>query len=178
MNDSPHDAESLPSWFVRPESVSNLQRTLFAEKLPEVLVTLRVSSDELGRWYQRDWVSFGPDSSRLLEPWDIDEIQFVRDVVRSGFTDAQIDWLFSQLPRPMNFGIDAVSYSFSFGWVKTVPPLDVLEVIDEYLQEWVDDIDVEENLVRLVQLRNRINTLLDSIDTSTDDHTDDELTTP
>ena len=166
MSDEPAD---LPMWFERPRPASTRQRYLFGLKVSEVLAGLRVSTDELARWHKQGLVSFGPEPSRELEPCAIDEIRFVRDVVRSGLSDAQIERLFVELPRPMNFDPDAVAYSFSLGWVVAVPPTpeaDPIEVVDEHLDDWLAELDVENNEGRLIELRDRITTLLLSIEKS------------
>ena len=158
----------LPPWFERPRPELTRQLTLFAAAIPEVLASLRVSTNELARWHNQGWKSFGSERTSELQPWDVGEIQFVRDVVRSGLADAQIERLFAELPRPMNFDPDAVAYSFSLGWVAAMPPepeADPIEVVDEHLDDWLADLDVDANQGRLIEIRDRINTLLASIET-------------
>lgn len=168
MSDSPNEPAELPAWFQRPRPACSHQRYLFGEKMQDVLAELRVSTDELARWHTQGFVSFGPEPSRELEPYAIDEIRFVRDVVRSGLSDAQIDRLFAELPRPMNFDPDAVAYSFSLGWVAAVPTEnpDPKEVVDEHLDDWLADLDVEANQGRLTELRDQITTLLATFENS------------
>ena len=163
MNDSTNEPAELPPWFERPRPELTRQLTLFAAAVSEILASLRVSTDELARWHNKGWMSFGPERTSELQPGDVGEIRFVRDVVRSGLTDAQIDRLFAELPRPMNFDPDAVAYSFSLGWVAAMPPApeaDPIEVVDEHLDDWLADLDVDANQGRLIELRDRITTLL------------------
>ncbi len=170
MNDSAQGSDQLPPWFERPRPETICQATLFPDPLPEVLAALRVSSDELMRWHERGWVSFGPVRSSRLEPWDVNEIRFVGDVVRSGLSDVQIANLFADLPRPMTFDPAAVAYSFSLGWVmaRRTPEPDPLEVVDEHVDEWLAALAEEEDQGRLTELRDRIDTLIASIEPAGD----------
>jgi hypothetical protein len=165
-------APSLPEWFDRPRPARTEQATLFSSPLTEVLTNLRVSADELNRWCENGWVSFGSERSRQLEPWDRDEIQFVRDIVRSGLSDAQIECLFAQLPRPMNFAVDQIAFSFLFGWVAAVPPTpepDRDEIVKDHLDNWLDQLNVEENCQRLIALRDQIDRLLTAAGIASDE---------
>src|SRR4051812_46472745 len=68
MVDEPkYNGERLPAWFARPEPFDVWQTSLFAEQLDDVLAALRVNPDELARWSDRGWVSFGPELSDRLE---------------------------------------------------------------------------------------------------------------
>ena len=155
-------SDNLPPWFGRVSSVESAQGSLFADELPVVLAALRVSEDALARWHKQGWVSFGPDRQSALEPQDVNEIRFVRDVVRSGLSDAYIAELFGQLPRPLNFCPDEVPYCFSLGWVMAgpTPEPDVIEIMNEHVDDWLEHLAVSEDQDRLVELRNRIDRLL------------------
>jgi len=94
MKDS-HKQLELPSWFnhISPSTGISKQLSLFTESLYELLARLQISLDELARWHDKGWVSF--DASKLLRLAIINdpkswELYFVRDIVRSGLTDAQI----------------------------------------------------------------------------------------
>ena len=162
IHNSPYDRDHLPPWFQRPYSSMCRQSTLFTDELPDVLATLCVSPDDLTRWHARGWVSFGPELSSGLESWHVNEIRFVRDVVRSGLPDAQIEHLFRQLPRPMDFDSTAVAYSFSLGWVIVNPPdeLDPDEVVAEHVVNWLAAMADAGELERLIALRDQIESLL------------------
>ena len=70
----------------------------------------------------------------------------MRDIARSGLTDAQLETLFSELPRPFAFDPDVLAYSFRHGWVVVAPPVEIpepSEVIDEHIDEWIADCDKE-----------------------------------
>ena len=158
------DTSGLPSWFERPRSAQPCQCSLFAEPLVDVLVALRVSPDDLARWHKFGWVSFGPDRTEHMEESDVDEVRFVRDVARSGLSDAFIDRLFGELSRPMNFDPDAVAFSFAHGWVRVapVPEPEAAEVVDLWLEELAEAGDKD----RLQALRDRIDELLTPPDES------------
>ena len=164
IHDALYDRDRLPPWFQKPDSIECRQSTLFPDELPDVLATLRVSADDLTRWHTRGWVSFGPDLSLGLESWHVNEIRFVRDVVRSGLLDAQIEHLFRQLPRPMNFDPATVAYSFSLGWVMVNPPeeLDPDEVMPEHIGDWLVTMADAGELEQLIALRDRIEGLLEA----------------
>ena len=90
----------------------------------------------------------------------VNEIRFVRDVVRSGLSDAQIEYSFAQLPRPMDFDLAQVAYSFMLGWVMGAPrptPEDVIQ--DHHLAELAK----AENAERLIELKEQIEGLLERI---------------
>ena len=133
-------SDNLPPWFERVAPVGDVQGSLFTDVLFAVLAVMRVSEDELGRWHNQGWVSFGADRQSSLEPHEVNEIRFVRDVVRSGMSDAYIAELLSQLPRPLNFSPDEVAYSFSLGWVRAGPVSepDPNDIVDEYVEDWLE----------------------------------------
>lgn len=131
--------KKLPSWFRRPQSSFMVQTSLFPASMWEVLAKLRVSYDELSRWHKREWLSFGPDDLDNLETQHVWEIRFVRDVVRSGLSDACIEELFKELPRPFNFNPEKISYNFSLGWVEIIEQ-DPYEIVEEYLEPWLDQL--------------------------------------
>lgn len=166
MKNRPDDnAQELPHWFQKANLSATQQLSLFTEALPDVLATLRISSDELTRWHQRRWVSIGPDRREPLQPFEVDELQFVRDVVRSGLPDAFIARLFSELPRPMAFDPRAIAYSFTLGWVvaNTDPPPAPDDVVNDHLDTWLTTLAEDRERDRLTELRDRIEELLASV---------------
>lgn len=160
LDSSPYGPANLPPWFDKPHPTRDRQPCLFASRLPDALSALRVSVDELARWRSRGWVSFGVDHAGPIEEWHLNELRFVRDVMRSGLTDAQVDHLLGQLPQPTNFNCDAVAYSFSLGWVMVRPRPDYDEVVNEHVDEWLGGLAEEADVPRLTELRDRINRLL------------------
>ena len=169
MND--HSPLSLPPWYSRPRAVTAWQPSLFQRELRSVIVGMRVSLDEIARWHARGWLSFdGSDNPEVDEWYDprVWELTVVRDIVRSGLGDAQIDYLLSQLPRPYAIDPDRLAFSFRHGWVQVNwhrdPDPD--EVIEEHVDSWLEGCDAD----RLWELRERIDELLEErAETPTED---------
>ena len=142
---------------MRPYPKTRRQRSLFEVSLATAIARFGVSSDDLRRWHGRGWLSFDEMMNEGLNEYDdpkIFEIQFVRDLVRSGLTDAQIEILFDKLPKPFAFDPDAIAYSFRHGWVSVVPPVipEPFEVIEEHIDGWIEECDQE----ALERLRDQI----------------------
>jgi hypothetical protein len=143
---SASNARNLPAWFVPPSSVVATQMSLFSISLADTLVRLRISPDELNRWHARGWVSFDASTAleldRMSDPrtW---ELIFVRDIVRSGLSDAQTEALFAQLDKPFAYNPDRIAFSFRYGWVQVASDddPDPSDVIAEYLGEWIAGCD-------------------------------------
>jgi len=158
--------DGLPPWFKRPESQSGLQASLFPEDVHDVLARLKISSDDLARWHQYGWVSFGTNTADHLEPAQIDELVFVRDVVRSGLSDALLKMLFEQLPKPLAADPDRIAFSFTYGWV--LPTLTSEPDLDGYVEDnvdtWLEQLAEEGQIARLTELRDKIEELLASVD--------------
>lgn len=160
MNDIPQP--TLPPWFASPQPTTRWrQLTLFRSPFADALVRLRISADECARWHANRWLSF--DGSRITEVDDFDdprvwELIVVRDVVRSGLSDAQIVSLLSQLPKPFAVDPDRVAYSFRHGWVEATIPAepDPDTIIEEHLDSWLETCDQE----RLQQFYQKIGELL------------------
>ncbi|MGI6418468.1 MAG: hypothetical protein ACOX1P_22700 [Thermoguttaceae bacterium] len=152
----------FPPWFEYPCPTRDRQRRLFGSDLHAVLVRLQISSDEVARWHAKGWLSF-----RDLEDSPIDEFRdprvweltIVRDIVRSGLADAQIECLLDNLPKPFAFDPDSLAFSFRHGWVEVVLRRfrDPDDVVEEHLDSWLDDCDED----RLRELKERIEELLE-----------------
>lgn len=134
-------ANDLPRWFNQPTPTLTGQLSLFPTPLPELLTRLKVSRDELLRWSRAGWISFTPDTEQRLEPSEINEVEFVAYVVRSGLSDDSIDLLLAQLVPPMNYSQTQVVYSFKYGWVQVDTwghfnsPFDE---VDDRVYEWLE----------------------------------------
>jgi hypothetical protein len=139
--------DKLPPSLSHPEPITSNQGNLFRVSLLVVIARLGVSPDELRRWHGRGWLSFDEKTNELLDEFDdsrILEIQIVRDVARSGLTDAPIEVLFCRLPKPFAFDPDRLVYSFRHGWVIAEPPVEVpdsSEVIEEHIDAWIAGCD-------------------------------------
>jgi hypothetical protein len=143
----PDSGKQLPPWFTRPcPTTRSSQRGLFEAPLASILPHLQVSLDELIRWRRNDWISFDPCASENVDEFGeprIWEIEFVRDIVRSGLSDSQIAWLLSQCPKPFTFRPGRIAFSFLHGWVEAVPPDTPEDVIEAQLSSWKDRGDVD-----------------------------------
>lgn len=157
--------QKLPPWFAPAQPASIQQDSLFKVSIESVLARIRVSPDELNRWHARGWISFAFVPMELSDHDDpkIWELQFVRDVVRSGMTDAQITQLFDRCPKPHSFDPDRTAFSFRYGLVQAIPPVEPDEpdgVIENHLEEWIAKCDDKEQLLSLNhQIIKRINNL-------------------
>jgi|GEM_PF-1304953 len=145
-------SDELPSGLVRPQPTTNHQGCLFRISLADALFRLRVSPDDLRRWYERGWLSFGEGLTEEFDEFDdprVFEIQVVRDIVRSGLTDVQIENLLAELPKPFAFDPTRLAFSFRYGWVCVEPPVeipepsDVSDVIEQNIDDWIAECDEE-----------------------------------
>lgn len=150
--------EQLPNGLKRPTPNDPVQGCLFHKPFASVLADLRVSIDELARWHAKGWLSF--DGTGISEVDEFDdartwELTVVRDVVRSGLTDAQVEHWLAQLPKPCAVNPSRVAYSFRYGWVECVEPDDPDTVVAEHVDGWLDsceDDDLEALRVRIDEL--------------------------
>jgi hypothetical protein len=155
-------ASDLPPGLMRPQFTINHQPCLFRVTLAEVLARLSVSADDLRRWHDRGWLSFDENMDEALDEFDDPksfEIQIVRDVVRSGLSDVQIESLLAKLPKPFAFNPERLAFSFRHGWVYVEPPVEIpepSEVIEEHLDEWMAQCDEE----TLEDLRDKVTNVL------------------
>lgn len=162
MNKPDPSASDLPPGLMRPQFTINHQPCLFRVTLAEVLARLSVSADDLRRWHDRGWLSFDVNMDEALDEFDDPksfEIQVVRDVVRSGLSDVQIESLLAKLPKPFAFNPERLAFSFRHGWVYVEPPVEIpepSEVIEEHLDEWMAQCDEE----TLEDLREKVTNVL------------------
>jgi hypothetical protein len=85
----------------------------------------------------------------------------VRDVVRTGMTDAQITQLFDHCPKPHSFDPDRTAYSFRYGLVQAVPPVEPEAVIETHLDDWIAECDKDRLTALRDQIVDRLNNLED-----------------
>lgn len=167
LSHSDPNPDGLPLGLVRPvPTITDQQPCLFRVSLPDALAKLGVSPDDLNRWHGQGWLSFDATMDEELDEFSdpkLWEIQVVRDIVRSGLTDAQIGVLFSKLPKPFAFNPDALVYSFRHGWVLVPPRVEIpepSEVIEEHLDDWIADRDQG----TLESLRDKISEALEQLE--------------
>lgn len=160
MNIEPHNSE-LPPWFKPAFPTTDDQQSLFKVSLEAALTRAKVSPDELNRWHSQRWISFAYTPMELSDPDDpkILELLFVRDVVRSGFTDAQITHFFDQCPKPHSFHPDRTAFSFRYGLVQSVVPDEPETVIGAHLDAWIEECDEARLIILRDQIVERLNAL-------------------
>lgn len=153
----------LPKCWERPWPEPELQACLFGDDpTDQVLANLKVSRDEVKRWQEKSWVSFDIDETDTLDRFHSGELEFVRDVARSGLLDAQINALFASLPTPYRFSPETLAYSFAYGWV--VPSKDSpYELIEANVTDWLENLAEEHEIERLEKLSDTIARHLDAI---------------
>jgi hypothetical protein len=137
------------------------QLVLFGNERDVVLAAAFVSLDDMVRWHQNGWISY--DATRVD---DLDEAQhvemfFVRDIARSGLSNAVITRMLSELPRPYAYSPERVAYSFHFGWVQLPYPLSMDEMMTSHLSQWLDEQIHDGNLERLKEILEQITEALE-----------------
>ena len=148
-----HRNETPPEPWLRP--VQNNQPTLFQDPTEEWLARTRVSRDELKRWQELGWISFDVDASPTLDEPEQWELCFVRNIVRSGLSDEQINEILGELSKPYRYDPMRTAYNFAWGWVQcpSMPDMrDIYEIIDENLSEWIEEQVANGNTDRLGDL--------------------------
>jgi hypothetical protein len=136
-------SRDMPPGLTRPSPITDHQTGLFRITLADVIARLGVSHDDLRRWHDSGWLSFNENLNEELDEFGdprILEIQIVRDIVRSGLSDAQIEVLLLNLPKPFAFNPDRIAYSFRHGWIQVEPPVEIpepSEVIEEHIDDWI-----------------------------------------
>jgi hypothetical protein len=154
----------LPPWFTPARPTIYGQECLFKVSLESALAQAQVSPDALNRWHSQGWISFAFVPMQLNDPADpkLLELHFVRDVVRSGLTDAQITQVLDKCPKPHSFDPDLTAFSFRYGLVQAIPPIEPDEpetVIETHLDEWIEDCDAARLAALHEQILKRLNKL-------------------
>jgi hypothetical protein len=102
-----------------------------------------VSRDDVNRWHDLEWASDDLTSKSAFDRPELAELAFIRDIARSGLSDAQITQHLSSLKKPYCYDSGLVAYSFLYGWVQLPIFYEVKEVksfIDAFVEEWIKDI--------------------------------------
>ena len=149
---------AIPDPWYRPHP--EMQSHLFGERVEDVLASTHVSRDDLRRWLERGWISFDVDELDEVQMPLVWEIEFVRNVARSGLSDAQINEFLFNLEKPYRFNPEFVAFHFSFGWV-CPQRHDPDDVVEEHLDEWLDSLADSEEFDRLEKLQDQIARLLE-----------------
>ena len=121
-------------------------------------------ADEARRWFDRGLLSFDP--STVAEEFVTSrdgrglELGFIRDLLRSGLGDVQIERLLASLARPFAYDPLAIAWSFRCGWVQGVGPDDPDTVIEDHLTEYLEGLADADDYLELESIRDRIDALL------------------
>lgn len=118
------------------------QLTLFPVDAATALAEAGVSCDDVKRWTESGWLSEELASAEKLDSPHLLEIAFVRDIARSGISDAQITQLLSRIKKPYWYDSGMVAYSFLYGWVQLPIFFEENEVrafIDDFIEDWIDE---------------------------------------
>jgi hypothetical protein len=148
--------DTLDGW-VRPSQV--FQLSLFPDERDEFLARAMVSQDELERWRKLGWISFDAREKDEFQTSEGNEILFVRNLARSGLSDAQITELLSELPKPYSYPPTRTAYSFEYGWVQpdcTLSDEDVNGLIEEGWEDWLKALASRGEVDELIRIRDRI----------------------
>lgn len=140
MNRLNQDIELLWYWS-RP--TPDMQSTLFSDPIDQVLASLQVSRDDVKRWQAKGWISFDIDDMNVLDWTHFSEIEFIRNIARSGLLDAQLNSLLKELPKPYRFKREKIAYHFTSGWVvSTVDDLD--KMVQRYIASLYENGETEQ----------------------------------
>ena len=145
---STNQTYDLPEGLVYPSSRNHDQRSLFRVPLSRAISQLAVSEDDLRRWRAMGWLSFDCHPDELVDEFDdskVAEIEVIRDISRSGISDAWITRALKQLPRPLSHQASSMLYHFRHGWLalELPAPADPAEVLAAYLAELTEQEDIE-----------------------------------
>jgi hypothetical protein len=140
--------DDLPGWWRRPELLPEHPRkqlALFFRPVDETLFRARICLEEAEQWRQRGWLSFDISAVAGLGETEVDELLFVRDVARSGFSMDQVSCLLEELGRPYRYDRTVLAYSFPYGWVEAQPHVEATRhaLMREQLDHWLQQLVAE-----------------------------------
>lgn len=120
-----------------------------------------MSQDDIISWVEHGWLSAELVAKESLQEPECWEIEFIRDIARSGLSDSQIGMVLAKLPSPFRFNPRTIAYNFGLGWVTPPDPSDVFEVVDDNVESWIDGLLDNEDDIRLIRIRDLVLTALD-----------------
>ncbi len=137
--------------------VRQLELDLYSMERDRYLAAAGVSLDDLDRWCDKGWISFDARGVDQLSTHMAHEVVFIRNLVQSFLSDAQIDALLKKLEKPYQYDPTRTAYSFAYGWVQPPPMLDGIEIdefVESHLRSWIDDKvkDAEVELLRKLEM--------------------------
>ena len=118
------------------------QLTFFPVDEPTALAEAGVSCDDLKRWTEAGWLSGDLLQGRKYDNPQLLELAFIRDIARSGLSDAQINSLLAQLSKPYYYDSYTIAYSFLYGWVRLpifFEEKQIHEILDDFIEQWIQD---------------------------------------
>jgi hypothetical protein len=143
--------------------VPDTQPTLFPQPVDEAMEDLRVTKNDLRRWYQVGWLSFNINDTGKLDLPQQNEIQFVRSLVLSGLGEQEIHRLLQGLPRPFSFDSRYIALHFEYGWVVPTAEKEPYDVIEENVADWLEDLASNRDVGKLRSLAEQIAEHLDAM---------------
>lgn len=133
----------------RPSPVS-AQFSLFPEERDDALAQARVSVEDMAQWQALGWISYDVSTRQTLEYHELAEMLFIRNLARSGLSNAFISELLGELTTPYSYPPMTTAYSFALGWVEAVIP-DMDSLVKNHLESWAQEKSIlgqEEELER------------------------------
>ena len=138
-----------------------------------LLTELSISSDEFERWIKQGWVPSDIGEQTMFTEPERFQIQFVRDIVRSGLMDSQITLLIEKIEHGIEMRPGELAYSFSEGWVAIPKQRNAEDVVAEFViaygweATWELTIEAMENygdVDSLEDLRERLDHIISRFD--------------
>lgn len=156
------DERRLPEWFEAPcPPGRDSQLALFNTPFGKWLDKEHVSVEEVRQWRRKGWISYDINLDECVDEVNdsrILEVEFIRDLVRSGLAESQIDCLLTLLPRPYAYDPSRIALSFRYGWVTVTPheKPEPSEIVAEHLDSWLDEQDNSTLRELIVSILDRI----------------------
>ena len=140
--------------------VKDTNECLFLDSTYQLLRTLAISRDELENWQSRGWISFAMGSREEISSPLCSEIEFIRNLVRSGLSFSQIDEMLRSLEAPYRFDPERVAFHPRHGWVSPKIPCGKPE--DDEASDR-DRKDKMRSIQQMKSLRQQLRLLMDEI---------------
>ena len=90
---------------------------LFMDNVGQLLSALHIAGEELDEWHRRGWVSFNQEWSGAIASPLCSEVEFIRNLARSGLAYSQIDEMLQFLPKPYRYQSELVAFHPRYKWV-------------------------------------------------------------
>lgn len=103
-----------------------------------MLAKARVSLEDMAQWQELGWISYDISTRQTLEGHEIAEMLFVRNLARSGLSNAFVSELLGELDKPYAYPPMTTVYSFALGWVEAIIP-DMDSLVRNHLEGWAQE---------------------------------------